>query len=277
MMVAFFSSNVVVMLNVLIALVNHAIDDGDGTWEQDWLHNRMRYVESAENLTYNIPVFRAMFDYFPDTIYYTATPLHVREYKKKTQRIMEDKAISADLNIAAEFKVQQPISGNIGGAGTSGGIQDWQQSQLQQQQQSQQQQKQSQQQQEQSHIKPSTRPGPKHPVAEALNDYGILQLHLNESVYAVHHELLNVSAFEAAQQLVPQMELDTLQGLSHNRGVHPPAQRPSSHLDSSRGTYRPTTVHSATIAVSSTTKGAGVPTLVSSHSRALQPPCISSR
>lgn len=37
------------------ALVNHAIDDGDGTWEQDWLHNRMRYVESAENLTYNIP------------------------------------------------------------------------------------------------------------------------------------------------------------------------------------------------------------------------------
>lgn len=59
-------------------------------------------------------------------------------------------------------------------------------------------------------IKPSTRPGPKHPVAEALNDYGILQLHLNESVYAVHHELLNVSAFEAAQQLVPQMELDTV-------------------------------------------------------------------
>ncbi|KAK3822240.1 MAG: hypothetical protein JOS17DRAFT_754184, partial [Linnemannia elongata] len=147
MMMVFFFFTVILMLNVLIALINHAIDDGDRTWELDWLQNRMRYIESAESLTYDIPGFRAAHDYFPETIYYTATPLQVREYKKKTRRIMDDKVTSADLINAAEFKVQQPISGNIGGTGSGGGIQDRQQSQ-QQQQPSQKQQGQSQQQQQ---------------------------------------------------------------------------------------------------------------------------------
>lgn len=137
MMMVFFFFTVILMLNVLIALINHAIDDGDRTWELDWLHNRMRYIESAENLTYDIPGFRAAHDCFPETIYYTATPLQVREYKKKTQRILDDKVTSADLTNAAEFKVQQPIGGNIGGTGSGGGIQDWQQQQSQQQQQQQ--------------------------------------------------------------------------------------------------------------------------------------------
>ncbi|KAF9138834.1 hypothetical protein BGX30_008713 [Mortierella sp. GBA39] len=139
MMIVFFFFTVILMLNVLIALINHAIDDGDRTWELDWLNNRMRYIESAENLTYDISGFRAAHDCFPETIYYTATPLQVREYRKKTRRIMDDKVTSADLTNSADFKVQQPISGNIGGTGSGGGIQDWPQSQ-QQQQQSQQQQ-----------------------------------------------------------------------------------------------------------------------------------------
>ncbi|KAK5815642.1 hypothetical protein F5H01DRAFT_342630 [Linnemannia elongata] len=137
MMMVFFFFTVVLMLNVLIALINHAIDDGDRTWELDWLQNRMRYIENAESLAHNFPEFRTVFDYFPETIYYTATSLQVRQYKKKTQSILDDKVTSADLTSAAEFKVQQPVGRNNGGTGEGGGIQDWQQQHSQQQQQKQ--------------------------------------------------------------------------------------------------------------------------------------------
>ncbi|KAG0374790.1 hypothetical protein BGX24_009919 [Mortierella sp. AD032] len=60
-------------------LINNAIDDVDQTWQLDWLEYRMRYVESAENMSYDIPGFREKHNYFPDTIYYTGTPQQVRE------------------------------------------------------------------------------------------------------------------------------------------------------------------------------------------------------
>ncbi|KAF9910951.1 hypothetical protein EC991_005125 [Linnemannia zychae] len=120
MMVIFFFFTVILMLNVLIALINHAIDDGDRTWELDWLQNRMQYVESAENLTYDIPGFRAAHDFFPETIYYTATALQVREYKKKTQSIKEQNASAFELASVGEIKTQ------VSTASTSSGIgQDW--------------------------------------------------------------------------------------------------------------------------------------------------------
>ncbi|KAG0195745.1 hypothetical protein BGX33_002655, partial [Mortierella sp. NVP41] len=72
MMAVFFFFTVILMLNVLIALVNEAINDGDKTWELHWLNNRLRYIESAENLTYDIPGYRAARNFFPETIYYTA-------------------------------------------------------------------------------------------------------------------------------------------------------------------------------------------------------------
>ncbi|KAF9133267.1 hypothetical protein BGW39_010185 [Mortierella sp. 14UC] len=89
MMMVFFFFTVIVMLNVLIALINNAINDGDQTWQLDWLEYRMRYVESAENMTYDIPGFRENHNYFPDTIYYTGTPQQVRDYEKKTKQMME--------------------------------------------------------------------------------------------------------------------------------------------------------------------------------------------
>ncbi|KAF9083245.1 hypothetical protein BGX29_003272 [Mortierella sp. GBA35] len=55
MMIFFFFFTVILMLNVLIALINNAINDGDQAWQLDWLQNRMRYIESAENMTYDIP------------------------------------------------------------------------------------------------------------------------------------------------------------------------------------------------------------------------------
>ncbi|KAF9131284.1 hypothetical protein BGW39_002013 [Mortierella sp. 14UC] len=41
MLIILFFFTVILMLNVLIALINHAIDDGDQTWQLDWLQNRM--------------------------------------------------------------------------------------------------------------------------------------------------------------------------------------------------------------------------------------------
>ncbi|KAF9271804.1 hypothetical protein BGZ88_005573 [Linnemannia elongata] len=42
-----------------------------------------------------------------------------------------------------------------------------------------------------------------------LNDHGALQRLLDENLPTVYHELLNIGAFEVAQQLASQMEWDT--------------------------------------------------------------------
>lgn len=160
---------------VLLALINHAFDDGYRTWELEWLQNRMRYVERAENLTYDIPGnlpstffstsffplpiydpgtdkcsmpyylfltlslynswcnlkigYRAAHDYFPETIFYTATPQEVREYRKNTQRIQEEKSaiVDAPTPAIAETKTQVPVSGGDGGGGGSSGSENVQQ------------------------------------------------------------------------------------------------------------------------------------------------------
>ncbi|KAF9920340.1 hypothetical protein FBU30_009850 [Linnemannia zychae] len=118
MMVLFFFFSVILMLNVLIALINNAIDDGDNTWRLDWMEYRMRYVESAENMTYDIPGFRDNHNYFPDIIYYTGTALQVREYVKETQRrygelgqVDTPTALSAALapGVELSFAVDVPV------------------------------------------------------------------------------------------------------------------------------------------------------------------------
>ncbi|KAK3841511.1 MAG: hypothetical protein J3R72DRAFT_445036 [Linnemannia gamsii] len=115
MLMMFFFFTVIVMMNVLIALINHAFDDGDRTWERDWLQNRMRYVESAENMANDISGFFCLRT-GPDTIYYyTATALQVREYKKTTQKAQGGKFPNAEF--------QTFVSETFGGGG-----QDWQHS-----------------------------------------------------------------------------------------------------------------------------------------------------
>ena len=39
----------------MLALLNVAYNSGDMSWRQVWLRNRMRVVENAENMSYNIP------------------------------------------------------------------------------------------------------------------------------------------------------------------------------------------------------------------------------
>ncbi|KAG0067687.1 hypothetical protein BGZ89_005791 [Linnemannia elongata] len=57
MMIVFFFLTVIVMLNVLIALINVAFTKGDDGWRLAWIESRLRYIESAENMSYLIPGF----------------------------------------------------------------------------------------------------------------------------------------------------------------------------------------------------------------------------
>ncbi|KAG0334512.1 hypothetical protein BG000_008286, partial [Podila horticola] len=52
MIVIYFFFTVILMLNVLIALINGGFDKADGYWHLVLLENRLRYVESAENMSY---------------------------------------------------------------------------------------------------------------------------------------------------------------------------------------------------------------------------------
>ncbi|KAF9949641.1 hypothetical protein BGZ72_008601 [Mortierella alpina] len=142
MLMVFFFFTVIVMMNVLIALINHAFDDGDKTWELDWLQNRMRFVESAENMSYDfsaametleeffpfIPSSWASGNSHPETIYFTATAFQVREYKKTTQNLKVEGFPKVGVTVDATAKSQRAVSKIYGGHG-----QNWQQSQQQEQ------------------------------------------------------------------------------------------------------------------------------------------------
>ncbi|KAG0255757.1 hypothetical protein BG011_004955 [Mortierella polycephala] len=83
LMIVYFFFTVIVMLNVLIALINAGFSVGDETRHLVWVENRLRYVASAEEMSFHIPGFRESHDYFPKEIYYSATPQQVKDYKAK--------------------------------------------------------------------------------------------------------------------------------------------------------------------------------------------------
>ncbi|KAF9958915.1 hypothetical protein BGZ70_009048 [Mortierella alpina] len=83
MMIIYFFFTVILMLNVLIGLVNLAFNDGDRTWRLVWSKNRLRYIESAENLSYRVPGLRQAYNCFPNEIYYSSTPQSIAEYTKR--------------------------------------------------------------------------------------------------------------------------------------------------------------------------------------------------
>ncbi|KAF8948887.1 hypothetical protein BGZ47_001603 [Haplosporangium gracile] len=83
MMIVYFFFTVIVMLNVLIALINVAFTKGDDGWRLAWIESRLRYIESAENMSHHIPGFRQTHDWFPKQIYFSATPQQARDYQEK--------------------------------------------------------------------------------------------------------------------------------------------------------------------------------------------------
>ncbi|KAF9110507.1 hypothetical protein BGX27_006273 [Mortierella sp. AM989] len=82
MMTIFFFFTIILMLNVLIALINVAFNKGDDGWRLAWIESRLRYIESAENMSYLIPGVRDS-DRFPEEIYFTATTEDMDAYQKK--------------------------------------------------------------------------------------------------------------------------------------------------------------------------------------------------
>ncbi|KAF9359542.1 hypothetical protein BGX26_012090 [Mortierella sp. AD094] len=85
LMIVYFFFMVILLLNILIALINVAFNDSDIIWRLAWLENRMRFLESAENLSYHIPGFRQTYDWFPNEIYYHASELEAETYESKYQ------------------------------------------------------------------------------------------------------------------------------------------------------------------------------------------------
>ncbi|KAG0263515.1 hypothetical protein BG011_008687 [Mortierella polycephala] len=83
LMIFYFFFTVILMLNVLIALINMAFTDGGETWYLVWLENRMRVIESVENLTFHIPGFREHYNWFPDEIYYSATAKKIADFEAR--------------------------------------------------------------------------------------------------------------------------------------------------------------------------------------------------
>ncbi|KAF9200554.1 hypothetical protein BGZ49_009197 [Haplosporangium sp. Z 27] len=73
----------IVMMNVLISLFSMTFIKGDDCWRLTWIECRMRYIESAENMSYHIKGFRETHEYFPKEIYYSAEPLRVDEFLEK--------------------------------------------------------------------------------------------------------------------------------------------------------------------------------------------------
>ncbi|KAF9282537.1 hypothetical protein BGZ68_005897 [Mortierella alpina] len=82
LMMIYFFFTVILMLNVLIALINVAFSVGDGTWRLVWFQNRLQVIESAENLSYQIPGFRQSSSWFPKEIYYSASKKQFQAFKK---------------------------------------------------------------------------------------------------------------------------------------------------------------------------------------------------
>ncbi|KAK3841448.1 MAG: hypothetical protein J3R72DRAFT_491635 [Linnemannia gamsii] len=82
-MVIFLLTTTVLMMNVMIALINVAFAKGDDAWRLAWIKSRLRYIESAENLSYHIPGFHQTYDWFPKEIYFTVTAKEIEDYLMK--------------------------------------------------------------------------------------------------------------------------------------------------------------------------------------------------
>ncbi|KAK3831085.1 MAG: hypothetical protein J3R72DRAFT_248371 [Linnemannia gamsii] len=82
-MFTFLISASILMMNVLIALINVAFTKGDDRWRLMWIQSRLRYIESAENMSYLLPGFRLNYELFPNQIYFTATDKDQKAYLKK--------------------------------------------------------------------------------------------------------------------------------------------------------------------------------------------------
>ncbi|OAQ34900.1 hypothetical protein K457DRAFT_14108 [Linnemannia elongata AG-77] len=96
-LLASFLFMVTIMLNILIGMITHAFGNDDRTSELEWMESRMLFVVRAENTFRSLPYFRNITSWFPERIYYTATPQEVRDYKLESQRLAKNAETAALL------------------------------------------------------------------------------------------------------------------------------------------------------------------------------------
>ncbi|KAF9178827.1 hypothetical protein BGZ50_007446 [Haplosporangium sp. Z 11] len=119
LMIVYFFFTVILMLNVLIALINVAFSVGDETWRLVWIENRLRYVQSAEEMSYHIPGFRESYNYFPQEIYYSATPQQVKAYNAKyLNEDSDDNVSGSDTSNRFFGNTSSGVAANKSGART---------------------------------------------------------------------------------------------------------------------------------------------------------------
>ncbi|KAG0271435.1 hypothetical protein BGZ95_000756 [Linnemannia exigua] len=94
LMLMIFVFTTTIMLNILIGLVNHAFDNDDRISMLEWTKNRMYWIIHIENLLRGLPFFKGK-DWFPEKIYYTATPQQFRDYMLESQRLSKISAAAA--------------------------------------------------------------------------------------------------------------------------------------------------------------------------------------
>ncbi|KAG0052965.1 hypothetical protein BGZ83_001841 [Gryganskiella cystojenkinii] len=82
MMLFYLFFNIIIMVNVLIAMINAAFTSADRSWYLVWQMNRLGYLKRAEN-SHRLPKFMRQDDVFPDEIYYTLTPTQKRAYETR--------------------------------------------------------------------------------------------------------------------------------------------------------------------------------------------------
>ncbi|KAF9549884.1 hypothetical protein EC957_002455 [Mortierella hygrophila] len=99
---------VTIMLNILFGMVNHAFGNHDRTSELEWMEDRMIFMMRAENLFRWIPYLRNNEAWFPENIYYTATPQEVRDYRLESQRLA-NKAAAAALPLDDDNQDKTPM------------------------------------------------------------------------------------------------------------------------------------------------------------------------
>ncbi|KAF9153703.1 hypothetical protein BG015_002831 [Linnemannia schmuckeri] len=79
----FFLFNIIMFINMAIVLIQDAAKkEGQEQWEQEWFKHRLKFVESAENMSYRSSGARKNGRQFPDVVYYSATAKDIREYQK---------------------------------------------------------------------------------------------------------------------------------------------------------------------------------------------------
>ncbi|KAI8349082.1 hypothetical protein B0O80DRAFT_460676 [Mortierella sp. GBAus27b] len=81
-MLFLFCANIV-MLNVMIALMAQSYEKAAKYWREACLENRLRYVASAENLSYRIQGYREQSDFFPKYIFFSPTHADTTSFRTK--------------------------------------------------------------------------------------------------------------------------------------------------------------------------------------------------